>query len=81
MKQTEQRTRKMMKNFIKHREDGKGVYQIADIYNLSPCTVYAHLEEIAKEIGCERDDSSGRGRAAGFLREAAEGRRVILFFV
>jgi predicted DNA-binding protein YlxM (UPF0122 family) len=51
----DERTLKMMENYIADRESGLSISQIADKYNLDKRTVHAHLEDIAKIQGVSRE--------------------------
>ena len=50
-----ERVHVMKENFMSHWEQGWGVYEIASHYNLSPCTVYLYLQEIASANGMLRE--------------------------
>ena len=53
----DERTLKMMENYIADRESGLSISQIADKYNLDKRTVHAHLEGILRyePAHCLRD--------------------------
>lgn len=50
-----ERVRVMKENFMTHWEQGWGVYEVAENYNLAPTTVYHYLQEIAdaNDVSCE----------------------------
>ena len=50
-----ERTLQMMKNFIKHHDEGMGIPEIATKYDLSSWTVYQCLAEIAADAGVSRE--------------------------
>lgn len=54
MKRNE-RTKKMMRNFIKDHEAGMSIKDIAAKYHLDVSTVYKKLDEIAAKAGVSRD--------------------------
>ena len=52
----EERTKEMIRQFPKLREEKKTIQEIADIFGLSRKTVYSYLQEIADSIGVTRED-------------------------
>lgn len=55
MSRTNERTLKMMENYIKLHNEGHSVADIAKRFNLTTTTVYSKLEEIAKQNGVTRE--------------------------
>ena len=49
-------TRVLEMNFIQMQQNGKNIAEIASAFNLSTCTVYMRLQEIADENGISRKD-------------------------
>ena len=49
-----ERSLKMMENFMSHHEAGLTIKEIAELYDLNVGTVYAHLGEIADREGVTR---------------------------
>ena len=56
MAKTSTRVLEMQRNFIRLRNEGKSIAEIANAFNLSTCTVYLRLQEIADENGVSRKD-------------------------
>ena len=52
----EERTKEMVRQFPKLREEKKSILEIANIFGLSKKTVYEYLQEIADSMGVSRDD-------------------------
>ncbi len=50
-----ERTLQMMKNFVKHHNEGMGIPEIAAKYDLSTQTAYSYLDEIAANAGVTRE--------------------------
>lgn len=50
-----ERTLQMMENFIPLRNENHSIKEIAEMFHLSPYTVYAHLDEIAQKAGVSRE--------------------------
>jgi len=50
-----ERTHAMKNNFMALHQQGYYIAEIAAKYNLSPATVYRHLQEIADENGVSRE--------------------------
>ena len=55
MPKTNERTLKMMENYIKLHNEGHSVKEIAKMFNLSPFTIYDRLGEIAEQNGVTRE--------------------------
>ena len=53
--QQSERTLKMKQNFIKLHGQGLGIEEIAAQFDLTPCTVYRCLDEIATKAGVTRE--------------------------
>ena len=53
--QESERTRVMKENFMALHSEGESITEIANRYNLSRCTVYQHLQEIADANGVTRE--------------------------
>lgn len=51
-----ERVKQMKKEFIKYRESGKTIKEIANIFGLTDRTIYLYLQEIADEHNLSRDD-------------------------
>ena len=51
-----ERVKQMKKDFIKYRESGKTIKEIANIFGLTDRTVYLHLQDIADENNLSRDE-------------------------
>ncbi|MBQ3465078.1 helix-turn-helix domain-containing protein [Candidatus Saccharibacteria bacterium] len=60
MRKTNERTLRMMENYMELHEQGYSVAEIAKKFNLSETTVYAKLEEIAKKNGVTRESLKER---------------------
>lgn len=56
MKEREERIKEMINSFIKMRQEGKTISEIAVHYNLSTTIIYYHLQEIADINGVSRDE-------------------------
>lgn len=52
----EERTKEMIRQFPKLREENKSIQEIANIFGLSKKTVYEYLQEIADTNGVSRED-------------------------
>ena len=50
-----ERTKRMRKNFMKERREGKTIAQIARIYGMTVNTVYSNLQIIADENNVSRE--------------------------
>ena len=50
-----ERTKRMRKNFMKERREGKTIAQIAKEYEMNVSTVYSSLQIIADEINVSRE--------------------------
>ena len=55
MKGKDERTLKMMKEYVGLFEEGLGPKEIAEKFDLDPWTVYHYLGEIAEEAGVPRE--------------------------
>lgn len=51
-----ERVQQLKQGFMELHEKGYTIPEIAEKFNVNPSTVYAHLEEIAKEHGFYRTD-------------------------
>ena len=51
-----ERVKQMKKDFIKYRESGKTIKEIANIFGLTDRTVYLHLQDIADENNLSREE-------------------------
>ena len=56
MRKPDERTLKMMENFMQLRREGYSIQEISKMYGLSWSTVYGRLEEIARMNGVTRED-------------------------
>ena len=56
MKEREEWTKEMINSFIKMRQEGKTIFEIAEHFNLTTAIIYYHLQEIADINGVSRDE-------------------------
>ncbi len=77
MKRNE-RTKKMMRNYVKLHEMGLSAQEIADKYHLSTTTVYANLGEIAEKAGVTRESLLAKVQPSRYVPGSVHAKTPVL---